>query len=320
MKAAILHHYGQPPRYGEWPAPVPQSATQVLLRMSAAAVKNLDKAIAAGTHYTSGAPVPRTVGVDGVGRLADGTRVYAMGLTGMVAEQALAEINRLVPLPAGLDDALAAALPNAILGSATALRFRADMQPGETVLINGATGVTGHLAVQLAQHYGAGHIVATGRSPEGLANLRALGVETISLLQPDAELQAAFRALHARTPLHVVIDYLWGRPAGLLLGALKGAGGFTPRVRFVNVGGMAGDELPLSSGLLRSTDVQLLGSGLGSIPAADLDRMYREQLPALLQLAAQGQLHLDTVTMPLAEVETAWHRELPGNQRLVLTM
>lgn len=159
MKAAILHHYGQPPRYGEWPAPTPPTATQVLLQVSAAAVKNLDKAIAAGTHYASGAPVPRTVGVDGVGRLADGTRVYAMGLTGMVAEQALAEASRLVPLPADLPNTLAAALPNAIMGSAMALRFRAQLQPGETVLINGGTGVTGQLAVQLARHYGAGHIV-----------------------------------------------------------------------------------------------------------------------------------------------------------------
>lgn len=133
-------------------------------------------------------------------------------------------------------------------------------------------------------------------------------------------MQAAFRAIHARTPFQVVLDYLWGRPAELLLGALQGAGGFTSRVRFVNVGDMAGAELSLPAGLLRSTDVQLLGSGFGSFSAADLNLLFRDELPALLQLAAQGQLHLDTITAPLAEVEAAWSRELPSGQRLVITM
>lgn len=218
MKAAVLHQVGQTSRYGDFLAPVPQTVDQVLLHVTAAAVKNLDKGLAAGTHYASGAPVPRVVGVDGVGRLADGTRVYGMGLTGMLAEQALVAKNRLVPLPAGLDEATAAALPNAIMGSAAALRFRANLQPGETVLINGATGVTGQPAVQLARHYGAGRVVATGRSDEALAKLRALGVaETISLRQPAEALHAAFHDLHARTPLHVVVDYLWGQPAGCTL-------------------------------------------------------------------------------------------------------
>lgn len=320
MKAAVLHQYGQAPRYGEFAVPVPQGANQVVVHVTAASVKNLDKGIAAGSHCASGAPVPRTLGVDGVGRLADGTRVYAAGLTGMLAEQALAETTRLVPLPAGLDDAQAAALPNAILGSATALRFRTRLQPGETVLINGATGVTGQLAVQLARHYGAGHVVATGRNPAALARLHALGATTISLQAPAEEVQAALRAVHTQTPFQVILDYLWGEPAGLVLGVLKGTGGFTPPVRFVNVGAIAGDELPLSSGLLRSADVQLLGSGLGSIPATDLDHLYRDELPALLALAAQGQLRVETHAVPLADVEAAWHRELPGGQRLVITM
>ena len=323
MKAAVLHQYGETPRYEEFPTPVAEADNQLLIKVSAASVSNLDKSRASGGHYSSGGGLARpvVVGVDGVGTLPDGTRVYAFGLTGMMAEQALADRQRVVPLPVGLDDVRAAALPNALMGSAAALRFRANVQPGETVLINGATGVTGRLAVQLARHYGAGRVVATGRNADSLRQLAALGAaETVSLQQPDEAIIGQLRELHARTPIDVVIDYLWGHPVELLLAAIGGQGGPTHPVRLVTAGGMAGATLALASGTLRSTNLTLLGSGLGSLSAGEMGQLFTTLLPELLQLAADGQLTIDTETVPLAEVATAWHREVAPGSRLVLTV
>lgn len=137
------------PQYTEFPEPVVQNEEEVLLAVKAAAIKHFDKERASGKHYSAGNDIENAtvIGGDGVGLLADGTRVFALGVSGMIAEKAVVEKNRMIKLPEGIDDAVAAALPNAVAGSAMALRFRAGMQPGETVLINGATGFTGKIAV-----------------------------------------------------------------------------------------------------------------------------------------------------------------------------
>ena len=234
MKAAVIYQRGELPRYADFPAPLAQP-NEVVLTVRVAAIKHLDKSQASGTHYASRAQRarPRHRG-DAIGELADGTRVFALGVGGTIAEQALIDPRRMVVLPAGLDYATAAALPNAVAGAAMTWRFRAGLQPGETVLIN---GVTGRIAVQLAKHYGAGRIIATGRNRESLQALLRLGAdEIISLQQDDEALVAQLRAVHTRTPLDVVIDYLWGHSAELLLSALKGTGSFTNRVRLVSVG------------------------------------------------------------------------------------
>jgi NADPH:quinone reductase-like Zn-dependent oxidoreductase len=309
------------PQYADVPEPVVQSADQLLLTVRAAAIKHLDRSQAKGTHYSSSAaetPAARIIGGDAVGTLPDGTRVYALGISGTLAEQALIDRRRLVTLPAGLDDATAAALPNAVIGAGMALRFRAALQPGETVLINGATGVTGRAAVQLAKLYGAGRVIAMGRNPESLQALRALGAdEVISLQQPDDELVAQLQALHASSPIDVIIDHLWGHSAELLLRALRGNGSFTHRVRFVSVGTMAGDEVKLSGATLRSVDLQLSGSGLGSWSREQVHQLLTQVLPEALQWAVDGRLHIETVTIALADIEQVWDLEVPGGKRLV---
>src|SRR5262249_29216743 len=144
--------YSEMPQYVDVPQPSVQNEGEILITVKTAAIKNLDKSRASGKHYSSDSEQKaRVIGGDGVGILPDGTRVYAIGVSGMAAEQAVIEKDRLVKLPAALDDSTAAALPNAVIGSAMALRFRAGIEPGETVLINGATGVTGRIAVQLAK-------------------------------------------------------------------------------------------------------------------------------------------------------------------------
>jgi NADPH:quinone reductase-like Zn-dependent oxidoreductase len=324
MKAAILHKLGTAPQYGDFPDPIQQSDDQLLITIKAASVKNLDKGRASGAHYASYTNLPVVVGIDGVGLLADGTRVYATGISGMIAEKALINKHNYVKLPDHIDDATAAALPNAVMGAALALRFRAGIRPGEVVLINGATGVTGMVAIQIAKHYGAKRIIATGRNPESLKKLSELGADDIlSLKESDEDFTKQLKKINTETPIDIVIDYTWGHPAELILSALKGGGAVlavTHRVRFVTVGGMAGDNIQLSSGILRSSAIEILGSGLGSLPKEALQKMNSEILPEMFQLAADGKLKIETITMPLKDVESAWNSNMPTGQRLVIVM
>lgn len=322
MKAAIMYPPGDGPHYADVPAPVASDPDHLLLRVRAAALKHFDKGRAAGTHYSSPAPHDRpaqVIGGDAVGTLADGTRVFALGVGGTLAENALIDRRRLVRLPAELDDATAAALPNAVIGAGMALRFRAGIRPGETVLINGATGFTGRVAVQLARHYGAGRVIATGRNPASLHDLRDLGAdEVVSVQQDDEALVTQLRALHAASPIDVIIDYLWGPSAELLLRALRGTGAFTHRVRFVSVGTVLGDAVGLSGALLRSTNVQLSGSGLGSWSHEETAQLFTELLPEAFQLAAEGRLRVATVTVRLPDIAQVWNMDVPSGERLVV--
>lgn len=319
-----MYPQGAGPRYAEVPAPTVSNDNEVLLTVKAAAVKHIDRGQASGKHYSADARQTgqaKTIGGDGVGVLADGTRVYALGVSGMVAQQAVVEKDRMVRLPDGLDDATAAALPNGVIGSATGLRFRARMQAGEVVLINGATGFTGRLAVQIAKHYGAGKVIATGRNLGSLRELPALGAdELISIEQPDEEFLAQIRAIHSTTPIDVIVDYLWGHSAELLLASLKGKGAFTHPVRFVSIGSVAGDKVQLSAENLRSVNLQLSGSGLGSWTRQDVGQLFREILPEMFQLAADGKLAVDTVTVDLSEIESVYDVPVTGGKRLVVTM
>ncbi|MCR8557353.1 zinc-binding dehydrogenase [Mucilaginibacter sp. BJC16-A38] len=322
MKAAILYQLGQSPKYGEIGEPVPQNNDQLLITVKAAAIKNVDKGRASGSHYSVQAlEKPAVVGMDGVGVLEDGTRVYGFGAGGVIAEKALLNRSLTVKLPDSLDDVTAAALPNAVIGAAAALRFRANLQPGQVVVINGATGVTGMVAVQIAKYYGAAKVIATGRNQEQLDKLLQLGAdEVISLKQTDAQVTDRLKQIHTETPISIVIDYTWGHPAELLLAALKGNGSTTHKVRFVTVGGMAGEEIILPSSILRSSDIEILGSGLGSIAAEDMQKIFSEVIPEMFQLAAEGKLKMDTITVALQEIEQAWNMDVAGGTRLVVVV
>lgn len=323
MKAAVLYKLGEAPKYADFPDPVAQDDKQLLINVKAASVKNLDKGRANGAHYASYKQLPAVVGIDAVGTLPDGTRVYGSSTTGTIAEKALIDSHAYTILPEHIDDATAAALPNAVMGAALALRFRAGMKAGDTVLVNGATGVTGQAAVQIAKHYGAKRVIATGRNPEMLQLLEGLGADdVISLKQDDAELLKQIKALHAESPIDVVIDYTWGHPAELLLEALKGGGLHvgTHKVRFVTVGGMAGDKITLSSAALRSSAIEVLGSGIGSLPEDAMEQHYATVLPEMFELAAKGKLKIETEKRPLADVEAAWNEDISSGKRLVIMM
>ena len=323
MKAAVLKKLGASPVYQDFEDPIPQNEDQILIHVKAASVKNIDKLRAGGKHYASYKELPAIVGLDGVGILQTGTRVYAQGLTGMLAEKALISKNRYTVLPDGIDDIVAAALPNAVIGATMAILFRAKMQKGHTVLINGATGVTGRLAVQVAKHYGAAKIVVTGRNAESLMKLIQLGADNIiSLNQDDETIIRQLKEINTTHPIDIVIDYLWGHPIELIIKSLKGGGinTFTHPVKIVTVGDMAGEEINLASGTLRSSSIEILGSGLGSLSKDDLKKFDTEILPEMFQLAANNVLTIETQVESLKTIETVWNQDIDAGKRLVISI
>lgn len=322
MKAAVLHQYGTMPQYEDFPDPVPQPGQQ-LISVTAAAVKNLDRMIASGKHYHKMHQLPAVVGVDGVGTLPDGTRVYTGMIGSMMAERAVADPARCTIIPAGTDDITAAALPNPGLSAWFSLQYRGAIQPGDTVLILGATGVTGKIAIQLAKHLGAGHIIATGRNPEQLAKLPALGADTVIAMKgADDDFKAAIAAVNKEHPIDIVVDYLWGAYAEIVLHLLAGndLNAEPRRIRFVHVGEMSGSTINLHGGILRGSAIELYGIGGGSIPGHLMKQVPTTILPHLYQLAADGRLIIETETLPLSEIASTWQQLDKAGRRLVLTM
>lgn len=323
MKAAVMYQKGGLPQYVDFEEPVAQNDHEVLVRVKAVGIKHFDKGTASGTHYSSDAPkaTGRVIGGDGVCLLEDGTRVYGMGVSGMLAENAVIEKRRIVKLPEGISDATAAALANAVIGSAMALRFKAAIQPGDVVLINGATGFTGMVAVQIAKHYGAAKVIVTGRNIQSLQNLLTLGADEIIAITPDdAQFLADVKKSHQEKPIDVMIDYLWGKIAEILLSSLMGQGSFTNKIRFVSVGSMAGDLIQLSAANLRSVDLQLTGSGLGSWSKEQVGQLFSEILPEMFQLAADGKLKVEIIEVKLADIASIWNLEVSDGKRLVVTI
>jgi NADPH:quinone reductase-like Zn-dependent oxidoreductase len=323
MKAAVIYVKRALPRYTDFPEPVPENDEEVLVTVKAVALKHFDKGRATGDHYSSDAPKDsgRVIGGDGVCLLPDGTRVYGVGASGMMAEKATIEKDRIVKLPQGVSDATAAALANAVMGSAMGLRFKAAIKPGETVLINGATGFTGRVAVQIAKHYGADKVIATGRNAQSLQELLSLGAdEIISLKQSDEQFVVQIKQVHAESPIDIIIDYLWGHTAEMILNSLMGKGAFTHKTRFVSVGAMTGDLIQLSAANLRSVDLQLTGSGLGSWSKEQVRQLFSEILPEMFQLAADGKLTVDTISVKMEDIAGLWDIDVPDGRRLVVTI
>jgi NADPH:quinone reductase-like Zn-dependent oxidoreductase len=320
VKAAVLHTLGKPPRFEDFPDPHP-SPDEVKVRVKAASLKNIDKAMASGSHYDSHSELPVVCGIDGVGVLDDGTRVYCGGSRppyGMMAEQTVVSRAWCLPIPDGVDDVTAAALPNPALSSWLPLVWRAQLQPGETVLVLGATGVAGKLALQIAKHLGAGRVVAAGRNEHVLETLPDLGADAIIALdQPDQELTAAFIREASHKRFDIILDYLWGHPTEVLLDALTGHDlkAESSRIRLIEIGEMAAPTISLSAAALRSSGLELYGSGGGSIPHTAIFDAF----PQVWALAACGTLRIDTEAVALADVESAWQRQdLPGRRVVII--
>lgn len=308
MKAAILKQYGQLPVLKEMAEPKPTSKNrdQILVRPVFSSIKQLDLSKASGKHYTKFTELPAIMGMDGVAQLDNGTYVYAMGLTGMLAERALINKKDMVELPKGLDLKLAAALPNTLIGADLPLKFKANIKQGDIVLINGATGATGAIAVQMAKYRGAKKIIVTGRNDAKLEYLKQLGADiTIRMDKDEPSVIKQIIDTYQVCPFNIVLDYLWGRPAEIIMTAIHQLK-LPTQVKFISVGSLAGNEVAISSQLLRSHNLLILGSGIGSLSGTTIQNYLKQDLPEIFAYATQHRIEINLATFDLSNITEAW--------------
>lgn len=303
MIAAVVPAWGSRPALERRPDPRPGPG-EALVRVRAAALNPVDLAIAAGRFYLPLPEPPFVAGAEAVGevvvseRHAAGTRVWCLAMTGGMAGMLTAPDEALVPVPAGVPDTLAAALGIAGLAGWMPVLGRGGLAQGERVVVTGAGGAVGRVAVQAARLGGAGRVVAVARSAEGRAAALALGAD--EALAPGAGLGAALR--RATGGADLVVDTLWGDVAPACISALRHGG------RLVQVGNAAGPEAVVVAGPLRGGRLDVRGFSVFSEPAAEVAAAHR----ALLAAAAEGAMRVEFEEMPLAEAPAAWARQAAG--------
>jgi NADPH:quinone reductase-like Zn-dependent oxidoreductase len=313
VRAAVLHEHGGTPICGEFAEPSP-GPSQRVVEVAAAGLHHLDLHKATGTFYLGPPPLPSVVGTDGVGRLADGRRVYfddTVAPHGSMAERALVAETAMLDVAEDAGDVVAAALGNTGLAAWLALTWRAGLRAGETVLVLGATGAVGNTAVQAAKLLGAGRVVAAALADERLALARERGADAVVELDAHApgDLSEALRSA-AQGGVDVTIDTLWGPPA---LAAMAAANRFA---RHVQIGQAAATEITLPAPLIRSLSLDVRGFSVVHPPRETRRAAYL----ALTGHAGRGELVVDVEAFPLEDVATAWERQrrAAGGPKLVV--
>lgn len=308
MDAAVLSEIGTP-AFGTHDEPTPGDG-QVVVDVAVAGLNPVDLTMAAGRFPGFTPDLPSVPGREGVGT-ADGRRVYftATQPFGSMAGRALAEEDALYDLPDGVDDETAVALGIAGLAAWVPLSWRADLQKGETVLVMGATGVLGSIAVQAAKILGAGRVVAAGRDVEGLERAARLGADaTVNSGQVEDATAAYLEATGGEGP-DVVIDPVWGEPGRAAMDSLALDG------RHVMIGNSADPELTVFAPPFRNNLSQILGYSSFRVPGEVLADAYA----TMCEHAAAGRIEVDTERIPLADVAQAWERQAAfAHRKLVL--
>lgn len=310
MDAAVLHQYGTP-RFDQFQEPE-AAAGQLVVEVEAAAVNPIDLAIATGEFYLKPSVLPYVVGTDGVGRLADGRRMYFASTVapfGAAAARTLASQDALIQVADGVDAPAAAALGNSGLAAWLSLQWRAQLARGETVLVLGATGAVGRIAVQAAKLLGAAVVIAAGRRPDGLERALGLGADHALRIPVDEELSLTQLREAAGGQVDVIVDLLWGTPAAIALEAAA------PGARLVQIGQGAGPDSRLSAATLRSRRVDIRGYANYHASPELRASAYRQ----LTELVRDGKLTVDVEPIALSQVSQAWQRQRAGTgHKLVL--
>jgi NADPH:quinone reductase-like Zn-dependent oxidoreductase len=317
VNAAVVTSFDQPPRYQQFDLPAVDGPDQILVDVLAVGLHRRVRTGARGAHYSSSGTLPMIPGIDGVGRRDDGTLIYFASdddVIGTMAERALVDVRRAVELPADIDVAKVAAAMNPAMSSWVALRRRVPITAGQSVLVLGATGNAGAMAVQVARRLGAGRIVAAGRNPDRLAAASALGADATVQLSDDPDTTAAALA-KAAAEVDIVIDYLWGEPAQAMLALLRARADRSRALDWVQIGAVAGATIELPSVALRSANLRLQGNGQGAVSPQG----YVAELPSLVSEIEAGGIVINPRTWPLAEVERAWlAQEAPGERTVLV--
>jgi NADPH:quinone reductase-like Zn-dependent oxidoreductase len=319
MKAAVLHKFGETPKFEDFPDPLP-GERQILVHVKAVALENVDKVMADGSHYASQqflSTLPAIVGFDGIGMLEDGRLVGFGGVKspyGAMAEKTIIPEGYYVAIPEGIDAVTAAALPASAITSLFPLKWGAKLQPGETVLINGSTGVSGKLAVQIAKLLGAGRVVGTGRNEKSMKQVRELGADAvIDLKQSDVQVAEAFKK-EAGEGFDVILDFLWGHPTEVLIKTLiPNEIRMSKPVRLIQIGEKAGDSISLTADSLRTSGLQIFGGAAGFTP-----EVIGEATNQVWDLLRADKLHMDIEQVPLKDIENVWKRTDFEGKRIVV--
>jgi NADPH:quinone reductase-like Zn-dependent oxidoreductase len=319
MKAAVLRGPGGVPEYADFGEP-PVPSGRELVELAAAGIHPVVRSLAAGRHYGSTGRYPLIPGVDAVARTADGGLVYTgyvQSPYGTLAERMAVPTTMKLPLPGRAEPERVAGGLNPGLSSWLPLRNR-QSEAGAlgTVLILGATGMAGLLAVQNARLLGADRVIAAGRDRDRLARAAAYGAVTAPLLDArDATAAALADALGETTP-GLVLDFVWGAPAEAAFAALarRGLEEDDTDLSYVQIGALAGAEAAVPAALLRSRRIRITGSGAGS---ASVQRIMAE-LPGYIQMIAEGRVDVPVRVFPLSAVTDAWAASAGGGERVVV--
>jgi NADPH:quinone reductase-like Zn-dependent oxidoreductase len=307
MKAAVVSAFDEPPRYEDFPDPVAANSGELVVDVVAAALHPRVRSQADGSHYTSTGELPLVPGIDAVVRDAKGKLYYALlddTTLGTMAQRTVIERDRSVALPKDADPVAVAAAMNPAMSSWVALRHRIHFKPGSRVLVLGATGNAGRMAIQVAKRFGAKEVIGAGRNPKRLNELTALGADRVLTLDQ----------LERAGDVDVVIDYVWGEPTAKGMVDLlthrrdRGKG-----LVWIEIGSMAGPGAEIVSAALRSTRTQIVGSGIGSVSGRD----FGKEVPKIAQAITAGALDVRSQTIPLSDVATAWTQTLDQDKRVV---
>jgi NADPH:quinone reductase len=322
MRAAILRRHGAPPEFGRRPASR-RGPGEALIRVTAAPASPLDLLCASGTSYFGAPALPYVPGTQGVGvieeadGIAAGQRVWFSATAGMrpgdgsMAEWCAVPESAVLPVPDGVSDDLAAALGLSAIAAWMALTWRGGLQPGEHVLVLGASGNVGQIGVQAARLLGAGRVIAACRDPHGRIRATELGADAVTDLSGgDADTLAGRLKKAAPDRVDLVLDPVWGTPAEAALRVLSPGG------RLVNLGSSAGAAASLGSAALRSSSLSVLGYTNNALT----DGQKATALSQILAHAAAGRLTADRETLPLDRAAEVWSRcGQPPYRRGVLT-
>jgi NADPH2:quinone reductase len=307
MRAAVVSELGRPPELGDVPEPEPGDG-EVLLEVAASSLNPIDIAVGAGRFYGGHPPTPYVAGAEAVGRVGDGGLVWAAGggigvaRNGALAERAAVPEVSLTPVPEGADAEGAVALGIAGMAGWLPLVWRVPVREGETVLVLGATGTAGLVAVQAARLLGAGRVIAAGRDPERLARAAEVGADEIVRIGETDDLARAFKRASGGDGPTLVFDPLWGEP---LVAALDAA---ATGARVVNVGQSAGAEATIPSGFVRGKQLDLLGYSNFAVPRD----VVRDEYRRLVEHAVSGAIRIDVERVSLDDVAEAWERQAAG--------
>lgn len=320
MPAAVIHRHAAPPEYVLWPMPR-RGPGQALVQVTAAPISPLDLLCASGTSYFGVPQLPYIPGVQGIGiiieadNLAPGQRIWFSCDAGMkpgdgsMALYCSIDESSALVLPEQVDDDLAAALGLSAIAAWMALTWRGHLQHGEQVLVLGASGAVGQVAVQAAKLFGAGRVVAASRDEAARARAFSQGADAVVDLMGDNVDEITKRITAAcEGPLHLIIDPVWGMPAEAAVRVLSTEG------RLVNIGSAAGTTVRFESAILRSRMHAILGYTNNALT----HEQKAEALTQILTHAAAGRCTVERETVQLARVAEAWERQASTARRKLI--